>query len=150
MVESGSLSESWRSVRERFRERGLRWTPQRRAVVEALSRATGHVTGAELLERCRDVDPSTIPSTVYRTLDVLEELGLVRHGHGADGREEFHVQPGPVHGHRYCAACGGHWEIGDAEAGAISDAFLTSDGFEVDMSHVTVVGRCGSCAAAGR
>ena len=150
MVEVASLPEPWRSVRERFRERGLRWTPQRRAVVHALSRARGHVTSAELIERCRTIDPSTIPSTVYRTLDVLEELGLVRHGHGADGREEFHVQPGPVHGHRYCAACGSHWEIGDAEADAISAAFRASDGFEVDMSHVTVVGRCVSCASAGR
>ena len=38
--------------------------------------ADGHVTGAELVERCRELDPATIPSTVYRTLDVLEELGL--------------------------------------------------------------------------
>jgi Fur family ferric uptake transcriptional regulator len=150
MVEPVSLPEPWRSVRERLRERGLRWTPQRRAVVHALSRTTGHVTSSELIERCRALDPSTIPSTVYRTLDVLEELGLIRHGHGADGREEFHVQPGPVHGHRYCAGCGSHWEIGDAEARAISAAFLASDGFEVDMSHVTVVGRCGACARAGR
>jgi Fur family ferric uptake transcriptional regulator len=146
MVQPVSLSEPWQSVRERFRERGMRWTPQRRAVVQALSRTTGHVTGAELVERCRAVDPSTIPSTVYRTLDVLEELGLVRHGHGADGREEFHVQPGPVHGHRYCNGCGGHWEIGHAEGDAISMAFLAAHGFEVDMSHVTVVGRCRTCA----
>src|ERR671925_2369956 len=118
-----SLPEPWSGVRDRFRRRGLRWTPQRRTVVEVLAATDGHVTGAELIERCRDRDPQTIPSTVYRTLDVLEELGLVRHGHGADGREEFHVQPGPVHGHRYCAACGSHWEIGDAEADAISAAF---------------------------
>lgn len=125
----------------------MRWTPQRRSVIEALARTTGHVTGPELLERCRALDPSTIPSTVYRTLDVLEELGLVRHGHGADGREEFHVQPGPAHGHRYCAGCGTHWEIGDAEAAAISAAFRAADGFEVDISHVTVVGRCVGCSA---
>ena len=53
----------------------------------------GHVTGAELVERCRRRDPATTPSTVYRTLDVLEELGIVRHGHGPDGREEYHVLP---------------------------------------------------------
>src|SRR6185295_7786992 len=85
------LPEPWASVRQRLRERGLRWTPQRRAVIEALAGSDGHITGAELLERCRAIDAATIPSTVYRTLDVLEELGLVQHGHGADGREEFHV-----------------------------------------------------------
>ena len=143
-----SLPEPWASVRQRLRERGLRWTPQRRAVVEVLAHSDGHVTGAELIERCRAIDPATIPSTVYRTLDVLEELGLVQHGHGADGREEFHVGPEGVHGHLHCATCGGRWEIRAGSARAITDALRASDGFEVDLSHVTVVGRCADCAAA--
>ena len=83
----------WGGVPDRLRARGLRWTPQRRILVEVLSKTDGHVTGAELVERCRAIDLGTIPSTVYRTLDVLEELGIIRHSHGADGREEFHVQP---------------------------------------------------------
>ena len=62
---------AWSTVRDRLRERGLRWTPQRRTLIEVLSRTDGHVTGSELVDRCRDVDPATIPSTVYRTLDVL-------------------------------------------------------------------------------
>ena len=92
-------------------------------------------------------DPQTIPSTVYRTLDALEQLGLVRHGHGADGREEFHVGPDAEHGHLYCADCGARSEIREAEADALVTAFRAADGFEVDLSHVTVVGRCASCAA---
>jgi Fur family ferric uptake transcriptional regulator len=106
----------------------------------------GHITGAELVERCRGRDPEIIPSTVYRTLDALEELGLVRHGHGADGREEYHVGPDPEHGHLYCARCGGRWEIGHEEAAGIVGAFREAQGFEVDLSHVTVVGRCAACA----
>src|SRR4029079_14463951 len=109
-------------VRDRLRRRGLRWTPQRRTVMEVLAATDGHVTGAELIERCRDHDPQTIPSTVYRTLDVLEELGLVRHGHGADGREEFHVSPGAEHGHLYCADCGARSEIRAGEAAGIVTA----------------------------
>ena len=142
------LPEPWASVRQRLRERGLRWTPQRRAVIEALAGSDGHITGAELLERCRAIDPATIPSTVYRTLDVLEDLGLVQHGHGADGREEFHVGPEGVHGHLHCATCGGRWEIRPGAARAIVDGLRASDGFEVDLSHVTVVGTCADCAAA--
>ena len=142
------LPEPWASVRQRLRERGLRWTPQRRAVIEVLAGSDGHITGAELLERCRAIDPGTIPSTVYRTLDVLEDLGLVQHGHGADGREEFHVGPESVHGHLHCATCGGRWEIRAGAARAIVDGLRASDGFEVDLSHVTVVGTCADCAAA--
>lgn len=141
--------EPWSSVRERFRGRGLRWTPQRRAVVNVLAGTDGHITGAEVVERCRRLDAGTIPSTVYRTLDVLEELGLVRHAHAADGREEFHVGPQADHGHLYCARCGGRWEIGHPQGVAIGRLLGDSDGFEVDVSHVTVGGLCAACRQAG-
>ena len=136
---------SWEGVRERLRDRGLRWTPQRRVLVAVLAETEGHVTGAELVERCRQRDPSTIPSTVYRTLDVLEEIGIVRHGHGPDGREEYHVLPDAVHGHLHCSGCGMTWEIRAAEASAILAALDADRGFEVDLSHVTIVGRCRGC-----
>ena len=144
-IGSAARRGSWDSIRERLRARGLRWTPQRRVLVEVLSRTGGHVTGAELIERCREVDPATIPSTVYRTLDVLEELGLVQHCHGANGREEFHVLPEQEHGHIYCHACHGSWDIQADEAAALVASLESSRGFEVDLSHVTVVGRCADC-----
>jgi Fur family ferric uptake transcriptional regulator len=132
-------------VRDRLRARGLRWTPQRRVLIDVLAGSTGHVTGSELIERCRAIDPATIPSTVYRTLDVLEELGLVRHGHGPDGREEFHVLPDAEHGHLHCESCGRTWEIGEKEASGIVGAIERRRGFAVDLSHVTIVGRCADC-----
>ncbi len=135
----------WATARERLHERGLRWTPQRRALIEVLSRADGHVTGAELIERCRVVDPETIPSTVYRTLDVLEELGLLSHSHGVDGREEFHVLPAEEHGHLHCRSCGQTWEIDVAEAGALVGSLRESRDFAVDVSHLAIIGRCAAC-----
>ncbi len=138
----------WDGVPALLRARGLRWTPQRRTVIDVLADVRGHVTGAELVDRCRRVDPATIPSTVYRTLDVLEEIGLVRHGHGPDGREEFHVGVEPEHGHLHCTSCGASWEVDAAEAAAVIDAFAASRGFAVDLSHLTLVGRCGTCRAA--
>jgi len=139
----------WATVPQRLRPKGLRWTPQRRTLIEVLSRTDGHVTGSELIERCREIDPETIPSTVYRTLDVLEGLGLVRHGHGADGREEFHVMPAIEHGHLYCDSCGGSWEVTADEAAALVRSLRSSRGFSVDLSHVTIVGTCSTCSAAG-
>ena len=149
MSAPGSLRPPWDAVAERLRARGLRWTPQRRTVIEVLAAADGHITAGELVERCRARDGATIPSTVYRTLDVLEELGLVRHGHGADGREEFHVLPAAEHGHLHCAACGSTWEIGHGEAAAVREALRAADGFEIDIGHVTLVGRCRECTARG-
>jgi Fur family ferric uptake transcriptional regulator len=147
--EVASTGEAWTQIRDRLRARGLRWTPQRRTLIEVLSRTDGHVTGADLVERCRALDPATIPSTVYRTLDVLEELGFIRHGHGADGREEFHVLPEREHGHLFCQECGGTWEIEAEEAAGMVAAIESRRGFAVDLSHVTIVGRCQSCRERG-
>ena len=137
----------WAVARERLRARGMRWTPQRRLLLTVLADAKGHVTAAELIERCRAADPQTIPSTVYRTLDVLEELGLVRHGHGMNGREEFHVLPDAEHGHLHCRNCGRSWELGAPDAEALTRALASSHGFEVDLSHLSVVGTCADCVA---
>ncbi len=112
-----------------------------------LSATDGHVTGAELVERCREVDPQTIPSTVYRTLDVLETLGVIKHGHGADGQEEFHVLPENEHGHLFCRKCDASFDIEAPEASALIQALRESRGFQADLSHLTVVGLCGACSA---
>jgi Fur family ferric uptake transcriptional regulator len=150
MSPNGSLADAeltdWSRVRDGLRARGLRWTPQRRTLVEVLSRTEGHVTGADLVERCRAADPTTIPSTVYRTLDVLEELGLVCHSHAADGREEFHVLPAAVHGHLHCNGCGTTWEIPAEEASALVAPLERDRGFVVDVTHLSIAGRCAGCA----
>jgi Fur family ferric uptake transcriptional regulator len=148
MSGSGSVVEpTAAAVRDYLRARGLRWTPQRRLLLDVLARTDGHVTGSELVERCREVDPGTTPSTVYRTLRVLEDLGVVRHAHGRDGREEFHVRPESDHGHLHCEHCGESWEIGPDDATATVASFRERFGFEVDLSHLTVVGRCAACRA---
>ena len=139
---------AWDSVREQLRARGQRWTPQRRALVEVLAGTRGHVTGGELVERCRAIDPATVPSTVYRTLGVLEDLGLVRHSHGHDGREEYHVLPDGEHGHLYCTRCGRTWEIPLDEAQNFVTGLRDRRGFVVEVSHLSVGGRCPECVAA--
>jgi Fur family ferric uptake transcriptional regulator len=133
-------------IRERLHGRGLRWTSQRATLLTVLRAAEGHITGAELIERCRRIDPATTPSTVYRTLDVLEEIGIVSHSHGLDGREEFHVRPERDHGHVLCEGCGSTSELSEAEAAPLTRSLEASRGFAVELGHLTVVGRCRECA----
>lgn len=125
----------------------MRWTPQRRLLLGVLQETDGHVTATELIERCRQADPNTTPSTIYRTLDTLEEIGLLRHAHGVDGREEYHVLPETEHGHLHCIDCGQAWEIEADEAAGLLTALHRDRGFEVDLTHLTVVGRCTDCRA---
>lgn len=139
--------DRWADVRRRLRSRGLRWTPQRGALLEVLAGIDGHVTGAELVERSRAIDPKTTPSTVYRTLDVLEDLGLVSHSHGLEGRQEFHVNPTANHGHLVCSGCGTGWELAADEVRALVDGLRERRGFVVAVDHLTVEGRCAACVA---
>lgn len=104
------------------------------------------MTGSQLVERCREIEPATTPSTVYRTLDVLEAIGIISHSHGVDGRAEFHVRPAAAHGHLTCGACGSDEELPAAEAARFLEALDRDHGFVASVDHLTIVGRCRSCA----
>ena len=139
---------SWDEVRQRLHERGLRWTPQRRLLVDVLAGTDGHITGAELVERCRAENSEVTPSTVYRTLDVLEDIGLIRHAHGLDGREEFHVRPAREHGHLHCSVCHRAWEIGAEDVADLVTDLESARGFRMDLGHLSIVGVCAECREA--
>ena len=118
-----------------------RWTSQRQTVIDVLAASSGHITGgARRTRRARDA--GTTPSTVYRTLDVLEDLGLVRHA-WRRRTEEFHVLPASRRGHLHCSSCGQTWRS-TGDAGEAGSAVRAADGFEIDIGHVTLVGLCGA------
>ena len=131
--------DAWSEIRDELRSRGLRWTPQRRLILEVLSATEGHITGSEVVERCRARDPETTPSTVYRTLDVLEELGYVSHSHSAAGREEYHVLPGADHGHLQCRDCGPTWELDVDAANTLVRPLGERVGFTADVGHLSLL-----------
>jgi Fur family transcriptional regulator, ferric uptake regulator len=145
LSQPGAGPAAWDGIADRLRASGLRWTPQRRTLIDVLREHAGHVTASELIARCKERDRTTTPSTVYRTLDMLEDLGLVKHGHGPDGREEYHILPAQIHGHLHCVGCGATWEISPETGAAIVDALSLQLGFTVDLSHVTISGRCAGC-----
>ncbi|HLO36291.1 MAG TPA: Fur family transcriptional regulator [Candidatus Deferrimicrobium sp.] len=147
-ADRGRGGDPWPDIRSELRTRGLRWTPQRKLILEVLGEARGHVTGSEIVERCRAREPETTPSTVYRTLGVLEELGYLHHSHGPDGREEFHVLPAAEHAHLQCVVCGGSWEINPAETASLVAELERGRRFRVDVGHLTIAGRCAACSPA--
>lgn len=125
----------------RLRARGLRATPQREQVLAAVRRL-GHATPEQISESVPDVDLTTI----YRTLELLEELGLVRHAHLGHGAPSYRPAE-DQHIHVVCHACGA---VVDADAKLVdplADSLLADGGFVLDRSHFTVFGRCRDCAA---
>ena len=88
-----------------LRSRGLRATPQRRFVLDALERL-GHATPDQVWEQVQPVAPSLSPSTVYRALELLEELGVVTHTHLGHGAPSYHLATHADHIHLVCRRCG--------------------------------------------
>src|SRR5437016_10085059 len=89
---------------DRLRAQGGRVTTARRLVVSTLIGATSHVTAEDLAATIHERHPEIHLSTVYRTLDSLERLGIVEHTHIGHGPSVYHV--GVTHQHLVCEACG--------------------------------------------
>ncbi|MGY2003219.1 Fur family transcriptional regulator [Blastococcus sp. SYSU DS1024] len=132
---------------EQLRARGLRLTPQRArvlAAVAALPHATPEAIGARLRAEAGPGGSAPDTSTVYRTLELLERLGLVWHTHLGRGAPVYHAAERP-HLHVVCNSCG---EISSAAPDLLDEAAerLAADlGFTVDVGHVALSGTCRAC-----
>jgi Fur family ferric uptake transcriptional regulator len=138
---AGPATAPARDLATRLRERGLRVTPQRAQVLAAV-RQLGHATPEQISESVTDVDPTTI----YRTLELLEEIGLVRHAHLGHGAPSYRPAE-DEHIHVVCHACGSVVDADPSLVDALAERLRAADGFVLDPSHFTVFGRCRSCAA---
>lgn len=130
----------WRAA---LRDRGYRLTPQRELILAAVDEL-GHATPDEVLARVQQTASTVNASTVYRTLEVLEELGLVRHAHLSDRAPTYHSTRGHEHFHLVCRGCRSVTSIDTGEAAPFVEV-LAARGFTPDLGHLTVFGRCAAC-----
>jgi Fur family ferric uptake transcriptional regulator len=130
----------------RLREQGLRLTPQRELILRAVEDLR-HATPDEVLAHVRGQVSSVNASTVYRTLEVLEELGLVRHTHLSDRAPTYHSTQEHEHVHVVCRRCRAVRSYDPAFVQPLVAA-LADDGFVVDVGHLAIFGTCAECAAA--
>lgn len=127
-----------------LREQGGRMTTARRAVVGALVGAEGHVTAEDLTAWVQAEHPDVHPSTIYRTLDALEELGVVDHVHLGHGRAVYHLMDDP-HQHLVCEACGAVIEVPDKLFKPLANRLRDDYGFTLRPNHFAVLGLCAGC-----
>jgi Fe2+ or Zn2+ uptake regulation protein len=132
---------------EKLRERGLRVTSQRVVIHRSLCSRARHMTAEQVLATVSDTLPGTSLPTVYSTLELFEDLGLVRRVATGGGAVLFdsRVQP---HAHTVCRRCG---SVADLDAVGAPDAALQrarAAGFAADDAQVVVWGLCPACAAA--
>lgn len=129
-----------------LRGRGYRLTPQRQLVLEAVE-LLEHATPDDILNEVRKTASSVNISTVYRTLELLEELGLVSHAHLGHGSPTYHPADRHHHLHLVCRDCGSVTEADVTVADPLVTRLQESFGFDTDMKHFAIFGRCSACTA---
>jgi len=142
MGRSGPAGAEWQ---RELRARGYRLTPQRQLVLEAVG-DLGHATPEEISAAVRRTASGVNISTVYRTLELLEELGLVQHTHLGHGAPTFSVASDHDHVHLVCRDCGSVEEASTEVMAESVRRLATENGFRVDVGHFAVFGLCRACA----
>ena len=141
------MSSDAGDLASRLRESGLRLTPQRELILRAVEEL-GHATPDEVLAQVRTHASSVNASTVYRTLEVLEELGLVRHTHLSDRAPTYHSTREPEHFHVVCRRCGVVRSVEPEVAATLVETLEREHGFVPDLGHLALFGVCAACASA--
>ncbi|GAA1280225.1 MULTISPECIES: Fur family transcriptional regulator [Planotetraspora] len=135
------MAETWH---EELRSRGYRITPQRQLVLEAITQL-GHATPEDICSRVQETARGVNISTVYRTVELLEELGLVSHTHLGHGAPTYHLASEADHVHLVCRSCSKVTEVAPELVNGLVDVLDDRLGFATDVRHLTVFGRCGDC-----
>jgi Fur family ferric uptake transcriptional regulator len=128
----------------RLRGSGYRLTPQRELILRAVQ-SLGHATPDEVLAEVRRGSSAVNLSTVYRTLEVLEELGLIRHAHLSDRAPTYHSATGHEHFHIVCRNCGRVTSVDPEVASGLVARLQEEHRFVPDLGHLTVFGHCLDC-----
>lgn len=137
--------ESADSVLRALRVRGLRISTARRMIVNFLFEA-GAPVSAQQIAGGLDRTPLDLAS-VYRNLETLEEIGVVRHFHAGHGPGRYVLVGGGEHGYLACDRCGAIEEIDRSELDSLRDQVHERFGYEVGFTHFPMVGLCPRCAA---
>ena len=128
------------------RDGGMRLTAARRTVLAALFAADGPVSAEEIAAGLGGRVTLTEISSVYRNLELLEQLGVVRHLHAGHGPGRYVLERAAERGYLACESCGAIVTLEGAALESVRDAVRSARGFEPDLSHFPVVGRCAGCA----
>lgn len=137
------MNESWH---DNLRAKGYRLTPQRQLVLEAVA-TLGHATPEEIAAAVRRTASGVNISTVYRTLELLESLGLVTHTHLGHGAPTYHAADDDDHVHLVCRTCGKVSETAPSVVAGVVEELARSEGFQADVGHLAIFGQCRECAA---
>jgi Fur family ferric uptake transcriptional regulator len=124
-------------------------TTQRRLLLELLRDAEGHIDAKELYRRASARDESIGPATVYRSLNLFKELGLVEERRLGKVRCYYEIKQSPEHQHLVCQGCGKIIEFQNPLIGQLIKAVRREHGFKVTKAELYLEGYCPECEEKG-
>ncbi len=133
----------WEGLDQYLDQMGLKQTQQRRVIVEHFLAINAHVDAEELHRRVKDEGHDFGLATIYRTLNLLTEAGLVEQKSFQDGRSVFEVaHPGAHHDHLICTECGQVVEFEDHEIESLQEKIAAKYGMTLKSHRLDLFGRC--------
>ena len=131
-----------------LREKGLKLTPQRKMIINAIHETEAHLTAEEIIAYVQKRMPEVHKSTVYRTLELLEGAGCIFKSELSDHAIYHHAEEG-YHHHLVCSKCGKIIECDEEIFKPIEKSFANKYGFLVDFKHLVMTGVCQECRKLG-
>jgi Fur family ferric uptake transcriptional regulator len=129
-----------------LKQHGYKLTAQRRAVLNAIAASHDHLTPAAIHDRVRQEHPGVGLVTVYRTLDILTDLGLICEVHsGGNCRSYLMRRPQEHHHHLICSECGTVADFTDCDLSELAHRLSRETGFEIEEHLLEFSGRCQNC-----
>lgn len=132
-------------LRDTFRAKGRRLTSQRRLVLNVLQSSGEHLDAETLYQRAKARDPDISLATVYRTLAVLSEMGLVEEHKLGEGHSHYEAVRETPHYHFVCLSCGKIIEFDAPMVKRIQDRVCQQEGVCVVDAHLRLTGYCAGC-----
>ena len=126
-------------------KRGYRLTPQRLMVLSAIENSADHISAEEIYSQVVSRYPYMNISTVYRTLELLKELGLVTETDLGEGRVRYHPADKGHHHHLVCQECGAIIDVDESTLARLQDVLLARYDFSASLRHMAIFGTCGNC-----
>ena len=140
-----------RALLEELVSKGVRLTAQRRALIEVIQAAQGHLDASSLLELARRTEPNINRATVYRTIELLKKLRLIDEldlMHLEGEKHYYEVKTKRDHVHLACFRCGRIEEFSSPLFEGLKAEISKQAGFTIRVTRLEVGGNCRACAAA--
>lgn len=132
--------------REFLREKGLKLTKQRQIIFDEVFHHHGHLDADSITEHLQSLGKRASRATVYRTLDLLTDAGLVKSMRlGSKQHYYEHVHPGEHHDHLVCTSCGRIIEFYSEELEYNQEKICEGFSFKPDRHTMTIFGTCSKC-----